>query len=76
MTTWIKATTNGVATKHPNRAAVGGIFRNFESICIGCFTQSLGKQNTLYTKLVATMTAIETAHNNGYEGGKNTRRGG
>lgn len=66
MTTWIKANTDGAATKHPNRAAAGGIFRNSESICIGCFTQSLGEQNALYAELVAAMTAIEIAHNNGY----------
>jgi len=52
--------------KNPNRAVAGGIFRNSESICIGCFTQSLGEKNALYVELVAAMTAIEIAHNNGY----------
>ena len=66
MITWIKANTDGAATKHPNRAAAGGIFRNSGSICIGCFTQSLGEQNTLYAELVAAMIAIEFAHNNRY----------
>lgn len=66
LSSWIKANADGAATKNPSKAAAGGIFRNSDSTCIGCFTQFLGAQNALYAELVGAMTAIEIAHNNGY----------
>ena len=66
LTTWIKVNTDGAATKNPCKASAGGIFRNSESLCIGCFFQFLGLQNALYAELVASMLAIEIAYNNGF----------
>jgi len=66
LSSWIKANTDGAATKNPSRAAAEGIFRDSDSNYIGCFSQFLGIQNALYAELVATMTAIEIAYNNCY----------
>ena len=63
---YIPSLTLILLTKNPNRAAAGGIFRNSDSLCVGCFTQYLGEQNALYAELVAAMTAIEIAHINGF----------
>jgi hypothetical protein len=66
LTFWIKANTDGASTKNPCKASAGGIFRNSESVCIGCFFQLLGPKNALYAELVAAMTAIEIAYNKGF----------
>jgi len=66
LTSWIKANIDGASTKNPIKAFLGGIFRNSESICMGCFFQLLGPKNALYAELVAAMTAIEIAYNKGF----------
>jgi ribonuclease HI len=53
--------------KNPNKASVGGIFRNSDSIRVGCFTQYLGAQSAMYAELVAAMTAIEIARIRGFQ---------
>jgi ribonuclease HI len=49
------------------KASAGGIFRNSEGICTGCFSQFLGPQNALFAELVVAMTAIEIAHLKGFQ---------
>jgi len=64
--TWIKVNTDGASTKNPVKASAGGIFRNSEGICIGCFTQFLGNVNALHAELVAAMTAVEITSSRGF----------
>jgi ribonuclease HI len=47
-------------------AACGGLFRNQEAICIGCFAQNLGPNSSLFAELSGAMQAIKIAHNNGW----------
>lgn len=63
---WIKVNTDGASTKNPCKASAGGIFRDSEGNCIGCFTQFLGSVNALHAELVAAMTAIEIASSKGF----------
>lgn len=58
----LKVNADGACTKNPVKASMGGIFRNSEGICIGCFTQFLGNENALFAELMAAKTAIEIAH--------------
>lgn len=44
---WIKINTDGACVKNPVKASIGGIFRNNEGCCVGCFAQSLGDGNAL-----------------------------
>ena len=52
--------------KNPVKASIGGIFRNNEGCCVGCFAQRLGDGNALVAELSAVMTAIELAASKGY----------
>jgi len=45
--------TDGVATKSPINAAAGGIFRDKNGNCIGCFAQNLGNGNAFHSELLA-----------------------
>jgi len=47
-------------------AACGGLFRNQEAICIGCFAQNLGPGSSLFAELSGVMQATEITHNNGW----------
>lgn len=58
---WIKINTDGAATKNPSNASAGGIFRDKEGICIGCFAQNLGNVNAYHAELMAAIIAMETA---------------
>ena len=58
---------NYTFAKNPNIASTGGIFRNSDSICIGCFTQYLGAKSALHAELLAVMTAIEIAYLRGFQ---------
>jgi ribonuclease HI len=58
--------TDGAATKNPNNASAGGIFRNNEGICIGCFAQNLGITNAYNAELMAAILAMETALQKGF----------
>jgi len=44
----------------------GGIFRNNEAECIGCFAQNLGLGSSLFAELSGAMQAIEIAHSKGW----------
>jgi len=46
--------------------SAGGIFRNYEGECIGCFSQFLGNKDALHAELVAAMIAIEIAYHKGF----------
>jgi len=58
--------TDGASTKNPIKASAGGIFRNYEGECIGCFSQFLGNKDALHAELVAAMIAIEIAYQKGF----------
>jgi len=59
LSSWVKVNTDGASI--PTRAAAGGIFRNFEGVCLGGFSQFLGDANALHAELIAAMNAIEVA---------------
>ena len=61
MLSWVKVNIDGASIKNPTRAATGGIFRNYEGVCLGGFSQFLGDANVLYAELIAAMNAIEIA---------------
>ena len=63
---WIKANTDGANTKIPSNAAFGGIFRNGEGACIGCFAQKLGNANAFLAELLAAILDMEIAQSKGY----------
>ena len=63
---WIKINIDGAFVKYPNRALTGGIFRNHEGICVGCFAQFLGEGNALFAELSSIMAAIEIAASKNY----------
>ena len=62
----IKINTDGACVKNPVKASTGGIFRNNEGCCVGCFAQSLGDGNALVAELSAVITAVELAASKGY----------
>jgi len=53
-------------TKNPNKAACGGIFRDFTGKFIGGFTQNLITNSPYVAKLIAAIMAIEIAYSNGW----------
>src|ERR1044072_9095692 len=59
---WVKVNTDGAATKNPQNASAGGIFRDHTGLCLGCFSQNLGPLNAFTAELIAAMLAIENAH--------------
>lgn len=64
---WIKCNTDGAAAGTPaSLGACGGLFRNQEALCIGCFAQNLGPGSSLFAELSGAMQAIEIAHNKGW----------
>ena len=60
---WIKVNIDGAAIS--GKASVGGLFRNAEGNCLGCFAQLLGPVSALHAELTAAMTAIEIAAEKG-----------
>jgi len=56
----------GLPPKTPLNASVGGIFRDREGVCIGCFAQNLGNVNAYHAELVAAMLALEIAQRKGF----------
>jgi len=48
---WIKGNTDGAAAGTPSKAACGGLFRNHNAECIGCFSQNLGIGSSLFAEL-------------------------
>jgi len=63
---WIKCNTDGAAGGIPSNVACGGIFRNNEVECIGCFARNLGLGSSLFVELSGAMHAIEIAHSKGW----------
>jgi hypothetical protein len=49
---WIKVNTDGAATKNPLNASAGGIFRDRNGVCIGCYAKNLGTGNAFCSELV------------------------
>ena len=66
LASWFKVNTDGASTKNPVKASTGGIFRNSEGECIGCFSQFLGNKDALHAELVAAMIAIEISYHKGF----------
>ena len=66
ITSLIKINTDGAAVKNPSKASAGGILRNGEGICFGCFAQFLGEGNVFFAELNAAMLAIEVAAARGF----------
>jgi ribonuclease HI len=62
---WTKVNTDVASTKYPPNASGGGIFRDREGICIGCFAHDLGSVNAFHVELVAAMLALQIAHRRG-----------
>jgi ribonuclease HI len=63
---WIKVNTDGAATKNPNKASAGGIFRDKDGLCIGCFAQNLGNVNAFHAELMAAIIAMEIAQSRNF----------
>ena len=62
---WLKVNTDGAFVKTPVKAACGGIFRNSDGICQGCFDQDIPNYNSaFYVEIFAVILAIEIATNN------------
>lgn len=45
---WIKVNTDGAASKNPINASAGGIFRDKDGLCLGCFAQNVGDINAYH----------------------------
>jgi len=58
---WIKVNTDGAALKNPEKASAGGIFRDKDGLCIGCFAQNLRSMNAYQAELMAAIIAMEIA---------------
>jgi len=56
---------NTVNAAFPIRASVGGIIRNEDGECLGCFAKFLGAGNAIFAELCAVMSAIEIAVDKG-----------
>lgn len=63
---WVKVNTDGAATKSPTNAAAGGIFRDRDGNCIGCFAQNLVNGNAFHSELMAAIIAMEVAQREGW----------
>jgi len=48
---WIKINTDDASVKNLVKAAVGGIFRNEDGMCLDCFAQFLGDGNAIFAEL-------------------------
>ena len=53
ITSWIKINTDGASVKNSIRASAGGIFRDEQGSCLGCFAQFLGTGDALFAELSA-----------------------
>jgi len=53
---------DGATSGTPSTVACGGIYRNNEVVCIGCFAQNLGFDSSLIAELSGAMQAIEIAY--------------
>jgi len=55
LASWVKVNIDGASIKNSARASASGIFRDFEGVYIGCFSQFLGNKDDLHVELVAAM---------------------
>jgi len=63
---WIKCNTDGASIANQMQSACGGIFRNSNSDCLGCFASNLGPGSAILAEFCAAMTAIEIADEKGW----------
>jgi hypothetical protein len=54
----MKVNTNGATIVNPGVVFAGGIFRNENGVCSGCFAQRLGPREALFAELIVAMIAI------------------
>lgn len=59
--TWIKCNTDGASSGNPGTSSCGGIFRNSEANCMGCFSEPLGVSTSFIAEMNGVMRAIEIA---------------
>jgi hypothetical protein len=62
----MKVNTNGATVINPDVVFAGGIFRNENGVCSGCFAQRLGPREALFAELIVAMIAIKIAASKGY----------
>lgn len=59
--TWIKCNTDGASSGNPGTSSCGGVFRNVEADCIGCFSEPLGVSTSFIAEMHGVMRATEIA---------------
>jgi len=63
---WLKCNTNGTSFGNPGTSACGGIFRDFEGNCKGCFAEFLGLSTSYQAELLRVIRAIEITYDNNW----------
>ena len=59
---WTKCNTDGASLGNPGTSSCGGIFRDFEGNCKGCFAEYLGLRTSYQAELCGVTRAIEIAY--------------
>jgi ribonuclease HI len=63
---WTKCNTDGASISNQMQSSCGGIFRNSDADCMGCFASNLGPGSAIMAEFSAAMIAIEVAHEKGW----------
>lgn len=61
---WIKCNSDGASLGNPGVSSCGGIFRDFEGTCLGCFVEPLGTLTSYQAEMCGALRAIEVAAEN------------